>query len=691
MNQAPADFLELFRQAQNAHRSGQINQATSLYQRLIQIHPTQAEPYHMMALIQSNQGEYQQAVQLFDKAISLNPDNPVYRNNIAEALQRFGQERLAIQHLHHALTLDPSFYIAKQKLASILKKLHQFDQAETLFHEVISQKPDFEPAYFQLGTLILQTGQYRKAIEYLRKSTELDSASHKSYNNLAVCHQELEEFDLAIAYYQKALEVDPAYTDSLRNMALILDKQGEPQSAKTYYRRLAKVKGNDPLILWVAELVSSPVFHSNEEIDNYRIRIINELRTIKSRKIQIDVDELVKLDIHPPSSTIYQGRDDLPLKMDYADLFKGIPKLQLSNQKTHKPHVGFVVTHGHEGVFIKCMLGLLNNLSTEKFKITVVCSLPNGAKIIQPKVINSEIQFLSLPKSLGESIKILVSANIDFLHYWEVGTDAYNYFIPFFKPARFQATSWGWPVTSGNPNIDYFISSKELDNEESQAHYSERLVLFKKLPLYYYHQPLPDFNKKRSDFGLDDGVKIYSCIQNVRKVHPDMDQLVKGILEKDKKAVVVFTGDKFKKIASRLEERFEKTLDKYLDRIKVLPRLDHGDYFNLIKLSDVILDTVHYTGGANTNYDAFQVGTPVVTWPGTYHRSKYTAAAYRQMGIEELIADSDAAYIALAFRVANDHEYRKSISEKIRINQNKIFEDIEAVSELENFIYKLCS
>ena len=691
MSSVSADFIQLFREAQQAHQSGQLQKAASLYQQLIQVHPNQPDPYHMLGLILSSQTQYPKATQLFDKAISLNTQNPVYRNNIAEALQRMGQHQPAIQHLNEALNLDPNFYLAKQKLASILKKIHHYDQAETLFLEVINQKPDFEPAYFQLGTLMIQTGRFRSAIEPLSKAVELEPKSFKAYNNLAVCHQELEEFDEAIMNYQKALEIMQTYADALRNMALISDKRGESEVAKKYFHALADAKNGDPLIRWVAELVTNPVNQSNDEIDTYRVKVLAELKNIKSQKFQIDVEQLVKLDIHPPSATIYQGRDDMPIKQAYADLFKSIPKLPLTDQKNEKPHVVFLVTSGHEGVFLKCMLGILNNISTDRFKVSVACSLPNGASIIEPKVENPDVRFLSLPKSLGDSVKLLVQENIDFLHYWEVGTDAYNYFLPFFKPARFQATSWGWPVTSGNPNIDFFISSKGLDNSESQQFYTEKLILFEKLPLYYYPPKLPDFKKTKKDFGINEKAHLYTCAQNIRKVHPDFDPLVEGILKKDENAMVVVLGDKFPQITEELKKRFTTTLPDFQDRIKVLPRQQSDDYLELIRLSDVILDTVHYTGGANTNYDCFEVGTPVVTLAGEFHKSRYTATAYRQMGFTDLIADTEEAYVGLAIKLATDPKFRENAVHKIAANRYKVLEDMEAVKELEDFIDSVLS
>lgn len=684
MSADQSTFDEAFAEAKTAHQSGDLKTAVPIYQALTKSFPEQAEPYHMLALVASQSGRFETAIDLYKNAIQRNSQNVLYRNNLAEALQRIGREKEAVELLKETLEMEPNFDLGKFKLACILKKIKNFQHAEHLFQEVIVATPDFAQAYFQFGTLKLETGFFQSAKELLIKANELAPHSVMTLNNLGVVHQELDDPTQAIKFYQLAIDVDAKYTDAIRNLALIHDKVGNAEEAKDNFTKLAQIK-NDPLVFWNAALVSPKVFDSKEHIANYRNLILNELEKIKQQKFKLDVEQLVKTDILPPSDIIYHGEDDLPIKKAYAELFKGIPKLKLSEEKNEKTRVGFVVTAGHEGVFTKCMMGMINQLSPDKLEVYVICSFPNGPKILQKHLTHPRVKLVGLPKSIGASVKMLISLNFDVLHYWEVGTDAYNYFLPFFKPAKVQCTSWGWPVTSGNPNIDYFISSKGLDEPESQAGYSEKLVLFEKLPVYYARPKPHELFKTKQDFGLSSKNKLYLCTQNVRKIHPDFESTLNGILTKDKQALIVFLGDNYSALNQRLENRFQKQTQKNIERIMILPRLNEQDYFNILQLADVILDTTHYTGGANTNYDAFALGAPVVTVPSSFHRGKFTAAAYQQMGIHELIANSTEDYVEKAIRVANDAKFRDEIKTKILANAEKLFEDDEAVRELEQF------
>jgi len=114
------------------------------------------------------------------------------------------------------------------------------------------------------------------------------------------------------------------------------------------------------------------------------------------------------------------------------------------------------------------------------------------------------------------------------------------------------------------------------------------------------------------------------------------------------------------------------------------PRMREGDYLNLVALADVMLDTVHFNG-MNTSLEAIAVGTPVVTLPGNFQRSRHTQAMYRRMGLDDLIASDADAYVDAAVRIANDADYRRAVSSRILASNAVLFEDAAVVREFERF------
>ena len=113
-----------------------------------------------------------------------------------------------------------------------------------------------------------------------------------------------------------------------------------------------------------------------------------------------------------------------------------------------------------------------------------------------------DVQRAFLPNRFAAAVEMLRAAEFDLLYFWEVGTDATNYFLPLARAAPVQCTSWGWPVTSGMDEIDYFISSDMIEPAGAEAHYSEQLVRLRRLPLYYARPDMSGVAADRERFGF---------------------------------------------------------------------------------------------------------------------------------------------------------------------------------------------
>ena len=110
------------------------------------------------------------------------------------------------------------------------------------------------------------------------------------------------------------------------------------------------------------------------------------------------------------------------------------------------------------------------------------------------------------------------------------------------------------------------------------------------------------------------------------------------------------------------------------------------EYLNLLKQEHVALDTLNYGGGANTFYDAFDCGTPMITLRGMFHRSRFGYAAYKQIELEDCIVKTVEEYVDKAVEIGMNSGLRKDISTRIIKQSQILFEDSNAVNELTDFI-----
>lgn len=255
------------------------------------------------------------------------------------------------------------------------------------------------------------------------------------------------------------------------------------------------------------------------------------------------------------------------------------------------------------------------------------------------------------------------------------------------KLARVQAVSHGHPVTTGIPRsvVDYFVSWGAAELPTAQDHYTEELLLLpaEHMHQYYERRVLPDgrsaisnepcFNYKRvyfeSMYRVPPNKRWYTCMQKPFKLHPEMDEMILGILQRDYQGVVLLHAPDFEET----RQIFEARLAEYIHRIYFIPMLPHHILMGLYQLSDVILDS-YYAGGCTTTREALEIGAPVVTLPGKYLGGRWSYAYYQIMGYTELIASSKEEYIQLALQVNQTH--RSRILEHV----HKLFERTEAVA-----------
>jgi predicted O-linked N-acetylglucosamine transferase (SPINDLY family) len=228
-----------------------------------------------------------------------------------------------------------------------------------------------------------------------------------------------------------------------------------------------------------------------------------------------------------------------------------------------------------------------------------------------------------------------------------------------------------------------------MEVEEAQSHYTETLHLFETFPTW---QPriTPPAPAERSDFGLPEQGALYIAPHRLPKFHPDMDALLAGVLDADPTGHIVLLPGKHPRPAALLRERFARTLGKAAERVLWLSPESTADYYRLLSLADVLLDTLHYSAGL-VGHDAFSLHLPIVTLPGEFNVGRYTLGYYRRIGIDKLIVSTPSEYVAQAVRVATDRDYQQHLRRLLAERSSVLFEDRQAVDAHEAFFEQALS
>lgn len=673
------------------HQAGDFVAAAKIYQQVIELNPLHADAWHLLGLIGHQSGQQDSAIPLIQQALQIDAGMPDAHANLGAAYAAIGKGDEAIRSYRAAVRLQPNHTNALNGLGNQLGHAGQVDQAvKYLGLAIKSAKRDPRPLS-NLGALYLREGMLDEAHSSLNKALRIDSGLVEARSNLGLVQTRLGKVDDAIGQFKTVLQNAPQRSSLWRNLRNALTDRAEPSFITNAYQSVLADDDRDLLEILTSS-ICPVISQSTDQIDNYRHTLVDQLDRSSGLNLIDNVQRLMTHQLVAPFYLPYHGRDDRPLKQAFADMV-GQPAAPPAYQQSAKHVIGspihlcFPLALDRDQMLVRFMGGAIEQLiECGEFRVTVACFRQNHATL--QRQLPPQVQYLIINEQVEQSAKAIGSLSADVLYHCEIGTDCFNYYLPFFQAAPIQVASWGVPVTTGIAAVDYFLSSELIEPPEAEQHYSESLITLKTMPVVYKRPRVRPPQKDRQAFGFTDQQRLYGCLQSIFKLHPDYDSLLAEILRRDDQAVIALVGGMHESHADLLRERFKQSIPEVMDRIKIFPRMPREDFDSLSRACDVLLDTLHFGAGA-TAYEALGMGLPLVTLPGRFMRGRVTEGCYRMMQMDDCVARDEQHFVDLALQIANNPDQRHSIRQRIQERSDCLFDNAIAAEELKQLFMQL--
>ena len=708
--------------------------------------PHAGEVAYLEGLARSALDQQELALRCFEAAQARDFLTPYVLFNAANACRALGNASEGIRLYREALGVFPSFVECRHNLALALIETGDIQTAEQELRLLLRDQPSFMQASFCLANLLRDHHREREAIEAFRLCLQHAPAYPDAWNNLGLAQASLADLDAAMASYRHALTIDATFKPSRQNLAQALvraKRHGEAleefrlfaQLELTPFERVIALQGQLNCLL-EGNRYDEALALADDEGDR-RLQLMNrlhvlpvlyasdaQLETVRQRWSD-DAHELYRhlegLEQNDPAWELlyahawsltnfylaYQMEDDRPLQELYAGILDRIlrPKLGTFMQPRPQRHpsdnrplrVGVISPHlhNHNGSIwcLGWLEGIAANPGYEIVSYNLSERIDSGTERFAALGLQRQLPLQA--ENPEPMLQQILDDQLDLLIYTDIGMHPASKVTSVLQLAPVQAQGWGHPITSGSRTMHYYLSGEGMEPEGNDAHYSETLYRLPKTGLNYETPAaLHDGQLLYDKFDLPRDRPILNSLQSTFKYLPRNDWTFAEIAKRHPEAFIVLVGHMGNGgIAERLYERlrphFEHRNLVIEEHLRILPRLDYGDFMGLFAISHHTIDTIDWNGG-NSSLQSFSLDCPVVTLPTAFMRGRHSVSMLEVLELPELIAKDVNDYIAISSRLLDDEKFYKAMRRGIAERKQRLFHDKHVAEAFQIAVETLC-
>jgi protein O-GlcNAc transferase len=519
----------------------------------------------------------------------------------------------SIRLLDRLLAVRPDDVVALTNLGEACRRSGAPERAVAAFTRILDLDPDFPEAHHNLGITLMTAGRDGEALQHLSRALALRPESapfHVSLSWALLRHGRAEE---SLAHCRRALELDPNHAPAHHHLANALVELGERAEAIASYRRAYTLDPNDhdahSNLILVA--LTNPAYDAKALLAEGRRWARLHAESLRSRRRPHGVDR----------------NPDRPLRVGYVSPdFRAHPSRQF-------------------------LAPLFAHHDPSAFTIYLYASVDQPDRVTEAYRASVGKRFRDIRRLDDVAAAELVrSDRIDILVDLALHSSGGRLRLFACKPAPVQITWLGYAGTTGLDAMDYRMTDPYLDPPNTDLSvYSEACLHLPETSWCYAAldeadvpvSPLP---------ALASGTVTFGCQNSYRKVHPGVLSVWARLLRALPEARLFLYA----------EEAGRPVMLRALGEAGVLPeRVDFGArvprraYLERYQRIDIGLDTFPFTG-ATTSLDALWMGVPVVTLTGATSLHRAGACLAMNLGLPDLVASSEADYVAKAIELARD-------------------------------------
>lgn len=706
-----------------ALQDGRLDAARRLIEAALRINPRDGAALNNLGTVHLRMHDLGRAREQFERAVAVQPNSVSALTNLGTALRQLGRLREALVPLRRAHSADPKSTIVCNLLGACLLETGDAQAAAKCFEAATLANPDEADGWSNLAVALNSIGEAARARECAEKAVAMRPGSSTALAALAAVEFEEGRLDDAIATYSRAVALPDPSAQTLCSFANALWTSGRCDEALDRLRQAVAIDGNYAIAQWKLAMSNCRTYYRTvADIEASRRAFAASLDELQAWfRAAPRPEAYAAVGTTQPFYIAYQPFNNRELLSRYGSLcsewMASMPRdapagagqaarsAASASPDGGKIRVGIASAHIRDhSVWNAITKGWVRHLDKARFDVWLF-QLGRLSDAETSRARRDAAHFEDRPGNLQAWVRAITDAQLDVLIYPEIGMDALTTQLASLRLAPVQAATWGHAETTGLPTMDLYLSAEALEPPDSEGNYSERLV---RLPgLGVCVEPLTP-SIAAVDLGslaLPADEPLLLCPGTPFKYSPIYDRvwarIARGLrpggagrgwtriaqrLRGAGNGRLVFfrsgnaTMDGL--LAQRLRRAFDAEKADYDARVVVVPYLDRPRFFGLMQRAALMLDTVGFSG-FNIALQAVEAGVPLLAREGAFMRGRLASGIVRRMGLPELVASNDEAFIETAVDLAADAPKLQELRARIAERRAILFDDVEPVRALE--------
>ena len=674
-----AHYQKLLEQMLQAFQGQHLEAAERLAKMLLKINANNLVVLQVYGLTLAMQGKSVESVAPLYKASLQDPKNSELLQNLAKAQHDACMYAEAIMTYKKLDRLVPDNQQILTDLGVAFAKTNSFKEAQFCFEKAIHVDPNYFLSWSNYGNILAETGSIAEAITSYEKALELNPNYAESWTNYGNALFDLSRFQEAALAHERALELNPNYAEAWLNYGNALLELKDPKDYEAYQKAYSLKPELPFLIGQLFSAASSRCDWNNSQALASKIILDAELgKKVAHPFIFLQTNASIKLQ---------KLAAEIFIKERVSFLNTKFPMVSMRDDG-NKIRIGYFSSDFKEHPVGILMENLLKNHNREHFEIYGFFLNASTGDAIEGRLVDAFDKTFNLHGVSDTDATQLASASglhiaIDLNGH----TNGARTVLFSRKLAPIQINYLGYAGTSGADYYDALIADEVAIPPEHHIYFSEQILY---LPNSFFPVdtsiPVENFSDlpSRLSQGLPETGFIFSCFNNAYKITPSIFDVWMSLLKEVSGSVLWLSTPSPEALENLKQEAESRGIDS--SRLIFASRTPmRSEHLSRLRLADLFLDTPNYNAHA-TAADALWAGVPVLTQIGSTFAGRVAASQISALGLNELIANTEAEYVSKALEFSTHPSILKSIRLKLEVNraQSPLFNTRQYIQDLES-------